>query len=116
MVCRSVTNEGTNYASRTIKTQKDINDFLHNNWSKLTKEHLEKIEALYKAENNPQDTLIAIVKDIIDAELYNVKKNFDPYWATAAQAYGEMRYNCPGIFMNNMIDKYGKGDANWHYQ
>ena len=72
-----------------------MNTFLRNNWAKLTPAQLAQIDVLYPlAQSFP---------------------NSGPYWRTASNAYGEMRYNCPGIFVSEMFDKYGV-KSSWNYQ
>jgi hypothetical protein len=95
--CRSVTNEGTIFAPSNLKTKEDMNQFLKDNWVKLTPGQLKQIDDFY----------------VQDKTKYDGKGG---YWKTAATAYGEFRYNCPAIFMNKMVQAHGKGDANWHYQ
>jgi carboxylesterase type B len=61
----------------------DVNNFLKNNFVKLTTTQLAQINFLYpKAEQFP---------------------NAGPYWRTAANAYGDMRYFCPGIWMSTIF-------------
>ena len=37
-----------------------------------------------------------------------------PYWRTAANAYGEMRYICPGIFISSAYPRFGVLES-WNY-
>jgi hypothetical protein len=94
---RSVTNEGTIFTPSDIETEEDMNSFLKDNWVKLSPAELSQIDKLY-----PQNKTQAPDKGA--------------YWRTAAEVYGQFRYNCPGIYMNEMIQNYTDGSSNWHYQ
>lgn len=37
------------------------------------------------------------------------------YWPPAAQAYGEMRYRCPGLFVSDSQSRYRVNAWNYHY-
>ncbi|KAI4272343.1 MAG: hypothetical protein L6R38_006641 [Xanthoria sp. 2 TBL-2021] len=37
------------------------------------------------------------------------------YWSSTADAYGELRYNCPGLFLNNAYTQHGV-KSNWNYR
>ncbi|MCJ1231752.1 hypothetical protein MMC12_008431 [Toensbergia leucococca] len=41
--------------------------------------------------------------------------NSGRYWRQASNAYGEIRYICPGIFLNNIYEQYGV-EGNWNYR
>lgn len=72
-----------------------MNSFLKDNWVKLNDSQLETIDDLYpKAQQFP---------------------NSSAYWRTAANAYGEMRYICPGIFLSEIYYTSGV-QASWNYQ
>jgi carboxylesterase type B len=71
-----------------------MNDFLRNQFVNLTAAQLARIDAYYpKAEQFPGK---------------------GQYWRSTANAYGDMRYICPGIFISSMLDKYGV-QGNWNY-
>ncbi|KAL3418592.1 carboxylesterase [Phlyctema vagabunda] len=90
----SVTNEGTSFTPKHIANYTSVNNFLKNNWVKLTEAQLAQIDFYYpKAEQFP---------------------NSGAYWRTAANAYGEMRYNCPGIYLSGQYPSYGY-NASWNY-
>lgn len=73
----------------------DVDNFLKNNFPKLTASELAQINFLYpKAETFP---------------------NAGPYWRTAANAYGDMRYMCPGIWLSTIYDKHGACGWNYHW-
>ena len=89
------TNEGTVFAPKNTSSYDDLNNFLKSNFPLLTDVQLAKIDDNYpKAEQYP---------------------NTSAYWRTAANAYGEMRYICPGIFVSNAIAK-SKPGCNFNYR
>jgi carboxylesterase type B len=89
------TNEGTVFTPNDIKNYGDVNNFLKNNWVKLTASQLAEIDHWYpKAEQFPGK---------------------GEYWRTAANAYGEMRYTCPGLYLNQAFASHGAPNT-WHYQ
>jgi carboxylesterase type B len=91
-----VSNEGTIFTPSNINSPSDMDSFLKNNWPKLQSGQLNQLHTYF-----PQ-----------------VKSTFPgkgSYWATAALAYGDFRYNCPGVWLNKMVDTHGGGSTNWHY-
>jgi carboxylesterase type B len=89
------TNEGTIFTPSAINNYTDMNTFLRNNFAKLNASQLAQIDSFYpKAEQFP---------------------SMGTYWRTAANAYGEMRYICPGIYLSSVFPKYGVLDS-WNYQ
>lgn len=38
------------------------------------------------------------------------------FYFSAATAYGEMRYNCPGVFISGQIQNFSSPQTNWLYQ
>ncbi|KAI9054419.1 hypothetical protein LZ554_001581 [Drepanopeziza brunnea f. sp. 'monogermtubi'] len=77
------TNEGTIFTPASIATAAARNTFLSNNFPKLTPAHRAQIDSLYPR-----------------AEQYPGKGEF---WKSAANAYGEMRYSCPSIYLSRLI-------------
>jgi hypothetical protein len=68
-----------------------MNTFLHDQFPKLTTNQLSNIDKLYpKAEQFP---------------------NSGPYWRSVSNAYGEMRYICPGIFFSQSVAKHTTGSG-----
>lgn len=90
------TNEGSIFTPADMNNYGDINDFLKNQFVKLTTAQLAEIDHWY-----PQSP-----------ERYPKKGD---YWATASNLWGEMRYNCPGINLNIAFANRGVKDG-WHYQ
>ncbi|KFY13202.1 hypothetical protein V492_03426 [Pseudogymnoascus sp. VKM F-4246] len=92
----SVTNEGTLFTPPKTDNVTDMTNFLKDNFGKLTTDQLNHIVSLY-----PQDKIEYPGKGA--------------WWRTAADAYGELRYNCPAHFMNQMFENHTDGSSNWHY-
>ena len=91
----STTNEGTVFTPTNLSSIQDVHDFLRDNFPKLTKSQLAHINILYpKAEQYPGKGV---------------------YWKTGANAYGEMRYNCPGMYISSAIVERGM-PSSWNYQ
>lgn len=88
------TNEGTLFTPSSINNYGDLNNFLKNNFVKLTASQLAEINHWY-----PQ------------AEKFPGKGDL---WRTAANAYGEIRYNCPGLYLNQAYVSHGVSET-WHY-
>ncbi|TVY42441.1 Lipase, partial [Lachnellula occidentalis] len=89
------TNEGTVFTPKNISDYPAMNNFLLNNFVHLTPAHLDKIDSLYpKSEPFPDS---------------------GPYWRTAANAYGEIRYNCPGINLSATYERAGIPSFNYHW-
>ncbi|KAH9205844.1 Alpha/Beta hydrolase protein [Leptodontidium sp. 2 PMI_412] len=83
----SDTNEGTVFTPHTISNYTEMNNFLKNNWPKLTAFQLARIDFLYpKAEQFPDR---------------------GPYFRTAANAYGDLRYTCPGLYLSSKFGDDG---------
>jgi carboxylesterase type B len=90
-----VTNEGTVFTPKNINNYNDVNNFLKNNFVKLTASQLAQIDHLYpQAEQFP---------------------NAGAYWRTAANAYGDMRYMCPGIWVSTIFDKHALSAWVYHW-
>jgi carboxylesterase type B len=84
---RGDTNEGTIFTPANMDNYTQVNNFLKNNFPLLDASQLAAIDHLYpQAEQFPGRAL---------------------YWRTAANAYGEMRYNCPSIYISSQFDARG---------
>ena len=42
--------------------------------------------------------------------------NHSAFFWNAAEAYGELRYICPGIFLGTAINNHSDATKNWNYQ
>jgi carboxylesterase type B len=91
------TNEGTIFTPSQINNVTEMNAFLKNNFVKLTSEQLAQIDNLYPNSSTTQ---------------YPGRGS---YWRTAATAYGEMRYNCPGINISSTIAAANVPSYNYHW-
>ncbi|KAI9651299.1 hypothetical protein NHQ30_001337 [Ciborinia camelliae] len=89
------TNEGTIFTPQSINTSNDMSNFLKNNFVKLTDDQINNIHQYYP--QGPQ------------------YPNAGLYWGAAALAYGEMRYNCPGIYVSGSHDFFAPSIGNWNY-
>ncbi|KJX94835.1 triacylglycerol lipase like protein [Zymoseptoria brevis] len=90
------TNEGTNFVPNATATIGQSNTFLKNQFPDLTLPQLKKINELYPVENTP---------------FFN---NSGRYWRQASDVYGELRYNCPGIFISRNLAN--DNVSNWNYR
>ncbi|KUJ10568.1 triacylglycerol lipase-like protein [Mollisia scopiformis] len=88
------TNEGTIFTPTGINTSAQFHAFLKDNFVNLTAANLAQIDNFY-----PQ------------AGQFPGKGVF---WQTAANAYGDMRYICPGINISSMLSSHGV-DKSWNY-
>ncbi|KAI6244773.1 Cholinesterase [Erysiphe necator] len=89
------TNEGTIFTPTSIQNSTDMNNFLKDNFPNLNESQLVSINNYY-----PKAEKFA---------------NKSEYWSAAANAYGEMRYICPGIFLNSQFSKYGLS-RQWNFR
>ncbi|KAH6714287.1 Alpha/Beta hydrolase protein [Leptodontidium sp. MPI-SDFR-AT-0119] len=80
-------NEGTNYVPKTTSTVAEMNSFLRNQFAKLTAAQLNIIDKFW-----PQTEQFP---------------NSSAYWRATSNAYGEIRYNCPGIAITSAYDEEG---------
>jgi hypothetical protein len=72
-----------------------MDNFLKNQFVNLTKPDLEQINSYF-----PQSQQFS---------------GRGAYWRAAANAYGEMRYICPGIYISTMLSTNGQA-ASYNYQ
>ncbi|ETS81908.1 hypothetical protein PFICI_06910 [Pestalotiopsis fici W106-1] len=91
------TNGGTVFAPSTTSTLAESNMWLRTQFPRLTLEQLGKIDELYP---NPNATACP---------------SSGCYWRQLANAYGEMRYMCPGLFISTALTKYGVSNS-WAYR
>ncbi|KAF4466813.1 cholinesterase precursor [Fusarium albosuccineum] len=90
------TNGGTSFAPPNTATLAQSDEFLKTQFPFLTLGMLDKINALYPNQN---DTC----------------PNTGCYWRQVSDAYGQMRYMCPGIYISNALTQYGVPDS-WNYR
>ncbi|KAF4551841.1 Carboxylesterase-like protein 7 [Elsinoe fawcettii] len=89
------TNEGTVFAPRTTANLSQSDIFLKNQYPTITLPQLRTINSLFPR-----------------AEQFN---NSGAYWRQLSDAYGELRYICPGIFISDQYARRGQ-DKNWNYR
>ncbi|PSK34448.1 Secreted lipase [Elsinoe australis] len=88
-------NEGTIFAPRNTSNLTDSDTFLKNQYPTITIPQLATLNTLYpKAEQFPAS---------------------GPYWRQLSNAYGELRYICPGIFISQRYADRG-APHNWNYK
>ncbi|TAQ83778.1 Carboxylesterase [Chlorociboria aeruginascens] len=90
------TNEGTIFTPQSIDNYTAMDSFLLANWIHLTPAQLWMINSFYPpAETFPDSGRL---------------------WRTASNAYGDIRYNCPGIFISSASTKFSSlGSWNYHW-
>ncbi|KAH7143732.1 Alpha/Beta hydrolase protein [Dactylonectria macrodidyma] len=89
------TNGGTVFAPKDTSTLAQSDVFLKTQFSFLTLKQLGDINELYP---NKNDTC----------------PSSGCYWRQVSDAYGDMRYMCPGIYISNALTQYGVPDS-WNY-
>ncbi|EAW15100.1 putative triacylglycerol lipase [Aspergillus clavatus NRRL 1] len=92
------TNEGTIFVPKHVADVAEADTFLQSQFPKLTPDHLKKINELYLKENQTRPF-----------------PNATSWWRPASNAYGELRYICPGIDMSAVYEKAGVKSWNYHY-
>ncbi|KAI4148808.1 MAG: hypothetical protein LQ340_004926 [Diploschistes diacapsis] len=88
------TNEGTIFTNKNTSSYADMNTFLLAQFPDLTRAQLARIDMIYP-----------------EGQVY---PNANSFWPTVSSAYGEMRYNCPGIFISSSYYQYST-ELNWNY-
>ncbi|OCT52861.1 putative triacylglycerol lipase [Cladophialophora carrionii] len=91
------TNAGTIFTPRGTSSLSQSNTFLHNQFPYLTPEQLERISQLYPNEGPDFP-------------------NAGTWWRQVSNAYGDMRYMCPTLWISSTLARYGvKGNWNYRY-
>ncbi|KAH6656949.1 Alpha/Beta hydrolase protein [Truncatella angustata] len=90
------TNGGTVFAPSNTSTLAQSNMWLRNQFPRLTLEQLGQIDEFYPNHNQ-------------------TCPNSGCYWRQLSDAYGEMRYMCPGLFLSTAFTKYGVPQS-WAYR
>ncbi|KAL2869952.1 putative triacylglycerol lipase [Aspergillus lucknowensis] len=94
-----VTNEGTLFTTKNLNSTADAHAFLQDQFPALTQKHLSRIDHYY-------------LRDIHSTKPY---PDSTPYWRPTSNAYGELRYICPGIAMSTAFANAGAPSWNYHY-
>ncbi|RAL07457.1 putative triacylglycerol lipase [Aspergillus homomorphus CBS 101889] len=93
-----VTNEGTTFVPKSISSVGEADTFIQSQFPAIRLDQLAKINHLYLA----KDQTISF-------------PNAGLYWRPTSNAYGELRYNCPGIAMSTAFSQAGMKSWNYHY-
>ena len=89
------TNGGTIFTPKNTSNVSGSDIFLQDQFPYLSLQNLATINSLYPKTN----------------ETY---PNSGPYWRQVSNAYGEMRYRCPGLFISSAFSRYNVS-TNWNY-
>lgn len=90
------TNEGTIFTPKNTSSYGESDTFLQDQFPALTLQQLGKINELYPVEDTP------------------TFPDSGRFWRQVSDAYGELRYICPGIFVSQ---QYAKNNIpNWNYR
>lgn len=90
------TNGGTIFTPRDTATIESSDLFLHTQYPSLNLDHLVDINSLYP---NGDDSC----------------PNSGCYWRQVSDAYGDMRFMCPAMFISSMAAQYGVPQS-WNYR
>lgn len=91
------TNGGTVFTPRQTENQAQSNRFLRDQFPYLTTTHLERINTLFP-NHGPEFP------------------NSGPFWRQVSNAYGDLRYMCPNLFISAAFARHGAADTNWNYR
>ncbi|KAK0647760.1 putative secreted lipase [Lasiodiplodia hormozganensis] len=90
------TNEGTVFTPKNTSTIGDSNTFLKDQFPALTLEQLRRINELYPVDGTPTFPGTGL------------------YWRQVSNAYGDMRYTCPGFYVTSQLARATNGHS-WNY-
>ncbi|KZT28132.1 putative triacylglycerol lipase [Neolentinus lepideus HHB14362 ss-1] len=94
------TNEGTIFVYNTTNTIGDSDAFIQAQFPNVTLQQLATINSMFPEVN----------------ETFPMAPNAGHYWRQGSNAYGEIRYICPGIFISGALQRAGiPGSWNYHY-
>ena len=94
------TNGGTIFTPRQTSTLEQSNIFLHDQFPFLTVAHLKRIRDLFP-NHGPEFP------------------HSGPWWRQVSNAYGDLRYMCPTLFISQAFARYASkenGTGNWNYR
>lgn len=92
-----VTNEGTVFTPNSTNSYAEADRFIKAQFPYITLDQLREWNKLYPVEDYPQ---------------FNGTGRF---WRQASTGYGEMRYICPGLFINDVYARLGVPAWNYHW-
>ncbi|EME84263.1 uncharacterized protein MYCFIDRAFT_163104 [Pseudocercospora fijiensis CIRAD86] len=90
------TDEGPAFAPRNTSSYAEGNIFLQNNFPAFTLAQLGQIPKFYPVEGTP------------------TFPNSGRFWRQIGNAYGELRYTCPGIYVSQQVADHGA--KSWNYR
>ena len=93
-------NGGTSFAPRKTNSRAQYDAFLKDQFPKLTPVQLARIHALYPVAGTPKF------------------RHAGRYWRALANAYGDMRYKCPGLFLSSQLSSAAtptRPGQTWNY-
>ncbi|EXJ88813.1 cholinesterase [Capronia epimyces CBS 606.96] len=90
------TNGGTIFTPRGTSSLTQSNTFLHNQFPYLTLDQLKRLDELYP-NHGPQFP------------------NSGTWWRQVSNAYGDLRYMCPNLFVSSALSRHGQ-QGNWNYR
>lgn len=91
------TDEGTVFVQRNITSVQDQKDFIHSNYPTISTTQLDELVNIYPPGNK-------------------TFANTGKYWSATSEAYGELRYVCPGIHLSTLYSQYRvPGNFNYRY-
>lgn len=90
------TNEGTIFTPKNTSSIGESDTFIKDQFPAITTQQLREWNRLYPVEGTP------------------TFPNSGRYWRQVSNGYGEMRYICPGIFINSVYAKFGI--PGWNYR
>ncbi|KAL4752663.1 hypothetical protein BDW72DRAFT_61178 [Aspergillus terricola var. indicus] len=94
-----VTNEGTKFVPEDLVSDTATYVWLQAQWPALTPKHFSRIHEYY-------------LQDVNSTRPF---PNATRYWRPVSDAYGEIRYVCPGIALNAAYADAGVPNWNYHY-
>ncbi|KAL2824527.1 Alpha/Beta hydrolase protein [Aspergillus cavernicola] len=97
-----VTNEGTTFVPQSLTSTAQANTFLQAQFPALTPTHLSRINSYYNLQN-------------INLTSPSLFPNSTPYWRPTSNAYGDIRYICPGLAMSTAYANARTPSWNYHY-
>lgn len=80
------TDEGTIFVPREVSTLEDFKDFIQGQFPVIKPNHLDVLSKIYPPLHQFPGT--------------------GEYWHCTCEAYGELRYVCPGIQLSNFYSRY----------
>ena len=98
MIFGDTSNEGTVFADKNTASVREADTFIRDEFPQIKPNQLDRINDMYL---QPDQT--------------HHYPNSKPYWRPLSNAYGEMRYICPGIELSNLTTDAGVPTWNYHY-